>query len=406
MKWKIVVLVTLAAAAVAVTGCSKKQTPLSPELQLPGIAAHQVHRAGALADPIHLAGSIGPGALYSIDVPADWNGDLVLYAHGYTYYYMPVEPPGGLFPDTRDGLLALGYAVAATSFSENGYALAEGVRQVHQLRGLFVEKVGEPTRTWIIGTSLGGLIGLQLEETYVGQYAGVLSVSGPVGGTKAEFNYVGDVRNLWDLLMCDLPGTLANVPAAPFPLADIMACMQAHQNETGVVGLVHRQGGLAVEFDTPGHLPVSVANTLGFHWVGMMDALDRTRGHMLYDNHDAVYVGPVPAATLAWINANIARYTATPDAFAFLQQHYEPTGRLTVPFLALHSQWDFYVPRGHEDILLQRVTDAGRLPLLAQFSYNTKYGHTEVFTGAEVVTGFEALVEWVDSGNKPTTLPL
>ena len=38
----------------------------------------------------HYAGAIGPGSLYEIDVPAAWNGDLVLYAHGIVQESLPV----------------------------------------------------------------------------------------------------------------------------------------------------------------------------------------------------------------------------------------------------------------------------------------------------------------------------
>ena len=46
----------------------------------PGIASAQDHYEGV----------IGPGALYEIDVPAVWNGDLVLYAHGIVQASLPV----------------------------------------------------------------------------------------------------------------------------------------------------------------------------------------------------------------------------------------------------------------------------------------------------------------------------
>lgn len=30
----------------------------------------------------HVEGQTGPGSSYALDLPADWNGDLVVYAHG------------------------------------------------------------------------------------------------------------------------------------------------------------------------------------------------------------------------------------------------------------------------------------------------------------------------------------
>jgi hypothetical protein len=46
----------------------------------------------------HYEGTAGPGSLYEIDVPANWNGDLVLYAHGIVEASLPVRPP-----TTQDG---------------------------------------------------------------------------------------------------------------------------------------------------------------------------------------------------------------------------------------------------------------------------------------------------------------
>jgi len=54
----------------------------------------------------------------------------------------------------------------ATSFSENGYAEAEGARQVHQLRGLFTNLVKAPVHTFLVGLSLGALISVDLLQTF------------------------------------------------------------------------------------------------------------------------------------------------------------------------------------------------------------------------------------------------
>ena len=103
----------------------------------------------------HLEGTLGPGALYSIDVPADWNGDLVLYAHGYTLPQLPVGPPTtDNFAQIRAGVLARHFAFAVSSFSENGYVVAEEARQLHQLRGVFSDRIAAPKRTMLLGFSL------------------------------------------------------------------------------------------------------------------------------------------------------------------------------------------------------------------------------------------------------------
>src|SRR5262245_11306825 len=190
-------LLALAALLLA-TSCSR-QSPTAP---LSGPTASSTLRAprGATADAppgaIHLEGDIGPGALYSLDKPADWNGDLVLYLHGYTTPGLPVDLPNN--GAVRDKLLAAGFAVAASSFSENGYAVPEAMRQSHQLRGLFVSRVAKPNRVFLFGVSLGGIIGMLLTEKYPQQYDGTFLASGVVGGTQPEVEYISDTKVLFD----------------------------------------------------------------------------------------------------------------------------------------------------------------------------------------------------------------
>src|SRR5262245_58350344 len=86
-------------------------------------------------------GRIGPGALYRIVVPDDvnWNGTLLLYAHGF----VPASEPVALPPDAElfvRPLVNLGFAVAYSSFSENGWAVKDGAQRTQQLLGIFTSK--------------------------------------------------------------------------------------------------------------------------------------------------------------------------------------------------------------------------------------------------------------------------
>src|SRR5688572_21799921 len=94
----------------------------------------------------HFAGTTGPGSSYEIDVPAVWNGDLVLYAHGIVQAEQPVVPPTNQdgYNLLRAALLNGGYAVAASSFSSNGWSLDDAVRRTHQLSGIFKSTTGHP----------------------------------------------------------------------------------------------------------------------------------------------------------------------------------------------------------------------------------------------------------------------
>src|SRR5437870_12664927 len=155
----------LAGVMLVATSCDHRM-PLAPQGAQHSLAARSAlpTRAAWSGGAQHVQGSIGPGALYEMDVPENWNGTLVVYAHGY------IEESGAevALPNIgyfRDPLLDRGFAVAYSSFSTNGYALKEGFLQTHQLSGLFASRFGAPCRTLLAGQSLGGIIALKLAET-------------------------------------------------------------------------------------------------------------------------------------------------------------------------------------------------------------------------------------------------
>lgn len=135
----------------------------------------------ASAQTTIIEGKTGPGSAYGMAMPADWNGSLVVYAYGI------VDPGAPLaLPTTQDGFNVLraqwterGYAVAYSSFSENGYSLKSAIQRTHQLKGLFVARFGQPARTYLTGHSLGGLAVLALAEKYPTRYDGAMPMCAP-----------------------------------------------------------------------------------------------------------------------------------------------------------------------------------------------------------------------------------
>src|SRR6266581_4839821 len=106
-----------------------------------------------------LQGTLG-GANYTIAVPSNWNGTLVLYSHGYVFSNKPLNNPA---PDVGDALtgatlLKQGYALAGSSYSQNGWALQQAFQDQIALLDFFNTTCGTPTRTIAAGHSEGGLI--------------------------------------------------------------------------------------------------------------------------------------------------------------------------------------------------------------------------------------------------------
>src|SRR5215213_8322470 len=171
--------------------------------------------AGVAGAQQHVEGQTGPGALYAFDVPAAWNGDLVVYAHGIVDPMLPVALPSTQddFATVRDALMARGFGVASSSFSENGFALKDGAQRIQQLTGLFTARFGRPRRVVLAGHSLGAIAALEVAETYPGQYDGALLACGFVGGTPREIAYMANARVAFDYFFPTvIPGSVFDIP--------------------------------------------------------------------------------------------------------------------------------------------------------------------------------------------------
>ena len=338
-----------------------------------------------------ITGSTGPGSEYAFAVPDNWNGELVVYGHGIVDPSAPVALPTTQdgFAGIRDALLARGFAVAYSSYSENGYALKDAAQRLHQLSGLFVAQFGQPARTYLVGHSLGAMAVQSLAERFPGQYDGTLAMCGLLGGAIPEVQYLGHVRALFDAYFPGvLPGDLLNVPAASFRPGDplFMAVLAALQQGFVSPGRPTVAFAIAAKlpFSTPQELVAAALNAIGFNIRFTNDLLERTHGHSYFDNMTTTY----PAS----VDPLVKRYAATPDALAYLQHYYAPSGAISAPMLTLHTARDPVVPLFHESIyaslapadwLVQRTVD--------------RFGHC-VFDQREVLTAFDDLVRWVNEG--------
>jgi predicted esterase len=364
-----------------------------------------------------IEGSTGPGALYALYVPRNWNGDAVFYAHGYRDADSPVDlrDQDQLYA-VRDQLGAMGYAVAYSSYSINGFAVKDGAQRTHQLRGLLASALGgQPKRSFLAGHSLGGGIALSLAESYPKQYDGALLMCGMVGGSLLETQYLGHVKSLADVFFPGaFPGNAEGVPAGTVITIPQVAAAVA-TNPVGLFAIASSQQAPlpAVPVGNPMD-PTSVAFQtlvgslyagLSFHARGINDIVNLMPGDSPFDNASTVYAlnstpwipGLSPAMTLA--NAAVTRYSADIQSTKYLQHHFTPTGALDIPVLTIHNAWDPAVPIFHETELRTRATAAGAAHNLLQRTVFS-YGHCAI-PAATVVQGFQDLVQWSTTGVRP-----
>jgi pimeloyl-ACP methyl ester carboxylesterase len=363
----------------------------------------------------HFEGAIGPGSTYEIDVPAGWNRSLVIYAHGLVQADAPILTPSlqPRYAELRAAMLANGYAVAASSYSSNGWALADAVRRTHQLSGLFTSKVEAPRRTYLMGASLGALVAVKLAEAHPGQYDGALAMCGPLGGALPELEYVGDARVIFDHYFPGvLPGTPFEVPPGTAFLSpldpggpsslylSVVAALAADTSAT-----IRWASAANLPFDNMAELATSALYIIGFSLRNTNDFIDRVNGKMPYDNSDVKYVVDATADPAlntflsAVLNAKVSRFDADRAAINYYDRNYTPSGQIGIPVLTLHTTRDPAIPFAHEAMFGAAVAAAGRSTLLAQQPID-RWGHC-TFTDAEVLTAFGGLVQWVETGVKP-----
>ena len=129
---------------------------IDPDLQGTGAAPGQRHDEGKLSS----------GGTYVLDVPAVWNGVLLVFSVGYIIG-PPGQPPQNA-PDavTQAWLLDQGYALAGSQPVGVGWAVEEIMPDQVATLAVFRSLVGTPTYTIAWGTSMGGLITAGLVERY------------------------------------------------------------------------------------------------------------------------------------------------------------------------------------------------------------------------------------------------
>jgi hypothetical protein len=374
---------------------------------------------GATAETDRWWGMLG-AAGYRIEVPRNWNGMLVMWAHGY-------EGPSPALsvsdPPIRRYLIEHGYAWAASSFSKNNYDVRAGIEDTNALALAFTSIAAQnnrplpaPVRLYIAGGSMGGHVAAAAVEaetlaTAVNKvhYHGAVPMCGAVADT-ALFDYLAAYQ-----LAAQYFGGHA---ASAFPAAEFQSIRNKVVDALWYVfPLLPKEQGRqlknAVMYLTGGDRPLfnesfkikpyqsSVWDRFGTD--GTLDGIlnqniaDTTGINYREDNEPAL------SAAEALHNQGIVRATASPDANRLrsdgLRWVPKVNGQFSVPVVSIHTLGDLYVPFSMEQIYRQRAIANGSDAWLVQRAIRSP-GHCE-FTVAEEAAAFEAMANWEQYGIKP-----
>lgn len=378
----------------------------------------------------HITGTLPDGANYVMDYPANWNGTLLVYSHGYT-------APGSelVAYDAGDGstaafLLANGYALAGSSYSTTGWAVHEAMPDQVSTLDVFESMFGTPKQTIAWGHSMGGIISAGLIQQYPDRFAAAMPMCGVVGGGVGFFNEMLDAAFAFNTLVA---GNSLEVVNLSDPLTD-------YNNAEGWLGYAQgtAQGQARIALTAslvdvpgwwdPGSPPPSPTDYASqevnqFYWLAYdvfpfafyyrAELEGRAGGNPSWNlgvnyakqlQRSAVNTevqALYKAASLSLTGdlnslARAPRITQDANAENYLIQNIVFNGQLPGPVLALHTDGDGLVPVEDEQAYLATATEAGNKALVHDVFVH-RAGHC-TFTPAETVAAVEALFTRLSTG--------
>ncbi|CAN7288024.1 hypothetical protein [Variovorax paradoxus] len=363
-------------------------------------------------------GADAAGALYWIAIPQAWNRVLVMHAHGG-----PETGPPRLERSEEDlkrwaVTVKAGYAWAGSTYRRGGYGVTMAAEDTERLRRIFVQRFGPPRRTLLHGQSYGAGVAAKAAELYApagdakSPYDGLLLTSGVLGGGNSAYDFRLDLRVVYQYVCRNHPKP--DEPQYPLwqglPMDSKLtrAELAARVKECTGVGLpaAQRTPEQAARLKTilsvvkiqerslPGHLNWAT-------WLFQDLVQQRLGGRNPFGNIGAAYQGSADDAAL---NAGVARYAADPQAKGALAADSQPTGRTALPTVALHAIDD---PTAFVELenAYRRIRDAAGTGGTLVQSFSAEREHSYL-SDSEYPALFEALMDWIDKGEKPTPASL
>lgn len=378
-----------------------------------------------------LNGRFADGSTYLIEVPANWNGQLALYSHGYVTpgAANPAKDVGD--PLTGAYLLNQGWALAGSSYATTGWALDSAVQDQLATVALFRATYGTPTRTIAWGHSLGGMITAALVQASPQTFTGALPMCGVVGGGTAVWNSALDSGFAFQQLLgapvslVHITNPQGNLLSAETALATAMQTPAGRARIALAAALADIPGWFTTGAPAPASRDYGGQFAEQFKWMSQVDfpfefafradleghaggnpswntGVDYTSlfAHSVDANEvRALYkaAGLSLTADLATLNA-APRISADPAAAAWLAGHVSYTGDLGgVPVLTMHTLGDGLVVPENEHSYRGAVQQDGNQPLLRQ-TYVDRAGHC-AFSPAETLAAFTALNQRIETGS-------
>jgi len=347
-----------------------------------------------------------------ICIPPNWNGRLVIYAHGFVAPQAPLELPsdeltlsdGTFVPNL---FLSQRFAFATSSFHKNGVAIEQGAEDLNKLLQHFKSVVSPRSlqKVFITGASEGGLIALLLLERFPGRYDAGLALCAPVGGAPDLIRYAYDFRVVFDYFFPIVFRFPPNQPGEkPFGAVDVPQNAFLFWESVSVPRVIAALTGdpqATAQLLNVTQAPIDLADptsaittALSLLFYSIFGANDQiaTAGGIPYDNRSTTYVGSTNDAAL---NNEVERVETDGRARAYARRFYQPIGNLHAPLVTLHNTADPVVPFQHEVNYSTLVAQKSKSAFLSVIPV-PRYGHCN-FTSQEVIQAFALMVQQAEA---------
>jgi pimeloyl-ACP methyl ester carboxylesterase len=336
------------------------------------------------------------GVAYKILFPQNWKGKLVMYAHGYEFMgTLPRQSSNPQFIDNMKPFLERGFAVAASDYSIQGFALPEGVENTEALRKHFFKKYGKPDTTFIVGHSMGGGITIATIENFGKNYNGGLPLcplsSRPYLQCRKEFDIYATFNALFPGIATPLSEIFDLTKVKPATLrSEMMAKVMAIRK-----AIIEKDSALGFEFAKRFDLKFDdLSFSLFFNENVLRDIAQKTQGNP-FDNTNTLYSG-FPDN---WnINQKVERLAATVNP-NILFGRYDRTGDINKPVVLMHTIYDQLIPPIYGVVNFENMVHQKNKDEFFAVKYTNGQGHCN-FTQQQIGEAFDELRNWAKTNTK------
>lgn len=363
-------------------------------------------------------------AAYTVEIPDDWNGGLIMWTRGYGG---EGETLNRVVPSApfRNVVIGAGYAWAASSYSANYYDVRAAIEDTNKLSLELMDYLnrdwsvdyGEVSQRLIAGGSLGGHTAAAAVEKetiltarYPVRYEGAMPLC---QAEQNEFNWLGDYTRVAQ----ELAG-YGDTPYEQFPellpliINELFVAVDGENawEPKGEAGeklykiAMNLTGGERPIFEQGFRVGTWQYAVLGTG--GSDGTLTGILSKNIYDNSWRVYRWE-DSRRLTWdewrFNRRIQReradFLANPIRTDGVRWLPLVKGNFDVPVLTMHTLGDFYVPFRHQQLYRKRAELRGSGDLLVQRAIRAP-SHCD-FSATEIATATIDWLSWVNGGPKP-----